>query len=101
MAMSNSSSHASKEKCKKTKYKMVGIVKGENKNAFVSFVSSLMKTKRDARRVVHGIKVGMALVLVSLVYLLNPLFKQVGQNAMWAIMTVVVVFEFYAGSFVF
>ncbi|XP_073142499.1 aluminum-activated malate transporter 2-like [Henckelia pumila] len=80
---------------------MIGIAKGENKNAFVSFVSSFleeMKTKRDARRVIHSIKVGMALVLVSLLYLLNPLFKQVGENAMWAIMTVVVVFEFYTGA---
>lgn len=46
---------------------------------------------------IHSIKVGIALVLVSLLYLLDPLFKQVGENAMWAIMTVVVVFEFYAG----
>ncbi|KZV44506.1 hypothetical protein F511_38163 [Dorcoceras hygrometricum] len=57
-----------------------------------------MRIKRDARRVIHSLKVGMALVLVSLLYLLNPLFRQVGENAMWAIMTVVVVFEFYAGA---
>lgn len=51
----------------------------------------------DMRKVMHSIKVGIALVLVSLLYLLDPLFKKVGENAMWAIMTVVVVFEFYAG----
>ncbi|VFQ82233.1 unnamed protein product [Cuscuta campestris] len=47
---------------------------------------------------VHSFKVGVALVLVSLLYVLDPLFHQVGQNVMWAIMTVVVVFEFYAGA---
>ncbi|KAF5455061.1 hypothetical protein F2P56_024675 [Juglans regia] len=56
------------------------------------------KTKHDLRRVIHSVKVGTALVLVSLLYLLDPLFRQVGENAMWAIMTVVVIFEFYAGA---
>ncbi|KAI3449621.1 hypothetical protein Pfo_006286 [Paulownia fortunei] len=57
-----------------------------------------MGCKIDTRRVVHCIKVGIALVLVSLLYMVNPMFKQVGENAMWAIMTVVVMFEFYAGA---
>ncbi|KAA8550882.1 hypothetical protein F0562_002566 [Nyssa sinensis] len=65
-----------------------------------SIVSSLRekKCKHYMIKVIHSIKVGIALVLVSLLYLLNPLYKQVGENAMWAIMTVVVVFEFYAGA---
>ncbi|KAJ8543173.1 hypothetical protein K7X08_005696 [Anisodus acutangulus] len=50
------------------------------------------------KKVIHSVKVGIALVLVSLLYLLDPLFQKVGQNAMWAIMTVVVVFEFFAGA---
>ncbi|RWR93736.1 Aluminum-activated malate transporter [Cinnamomum micranthum f. kanehirae] len=52
----------------------------------------------DHRKVVHSIKVGIALVLASLLYLLQPLYDRVGENAMWAIMTVVVVFEFTAGA---
>ncbi|KAL2510655.1 Aluminum-activated malate transporter 12 [Abeliophyllum distichum] len=56
------------------------------------------KCKYDRRKIIHSIKVGFSLVLVSLLYLLDPLFKQVGENAMWAIMTVVVVFEFFAGA---
>ncbi|MED6131716.1 hypothetical protein PIB30_012420 [Stylosanthes scabra] len=47
---------------------------------------------------IHSIKVGISLVLVSLLYLLDPLYEQVGENAMWAIMTVVVIFEFSAGA---
>ena len=53
----------------------------------------------DPRRVIHALKVGLALTLVSLLYLLEPLFKGVGKNAIWAVMTVVVVLEFTAGQF--
>ncbi|KAK9161245.1 hypothetical protein Syun_007586 [Stephania yunnanensis] len=52
----------------------------------------------SARNLLHSIKVGIALALVSLLYLVDPLYEQVGENAMWAIMTVVVVFEFFAGA---
>ncbi|XP_052184805.1 aluminum-activated malate transporter 12-like [Diospyros lotus] len=50
------------------------------------------------RKVIHSAKVGIALVLVSLLYLLDPLYQYFGDNAMWAVMTVVVIFEFYAGA---
>lgn len=53
--------------------------------------------KDDPRRAIHSLKVGAALTLVSFLYLLEPLFKGIGQNAMWAVMTVVVVMEFTAG----
>lgn len=52
----------------------------------------------DPRRVIHALKVGFSLTLVSLLYLMEPLFKGVGQNAIWAVMTVVVVLEFTAGA---
>ena len=69
----------------------------------LSIVSSIisMQSKHDMRKVIHSIKVGIALVLVSLLYLLDPLYKQVGDNALWAIMTVVVIFEFSAGLLLF
>ncbi|KAL5995917.1 hypothetical protein ACLOJK_025990 [Asimina triloba] len=53
---------------------------------------------QDPRKLLHGFKVGIALVLVSFLYLLEPLYVKFGDNAMWAIMTVVVVFEFSAGE---
>ncbi|KAM3325942.1 aluminum-activated malate transporter 13 [Capsicum chacoense] len=70
------------------------------KVSFINIVSSLKERigKLDMKKVIHSVKVGIALVLVSLLYLLDPLFQKVGQNAMWAIMTVVVVFEFFAGA---
>ncbi|PKA60074.1 Aluminum-activated malate transporter 12 [Apostasia shenzhenica] len=52
----------------------------------------------DPRRIIHALKVGLALTLVSFLYLLEPLFEGVGQNAMWAVITVVVVLEFTAGA---
>ncbi|KAL0459547.1 UNVERIFIED_CONTAM: Aluminum-activated malate transporter 12 [Sesamum latifolium] len=57
-----------------------------------------MGGRMDTRRVIHSMKLGLALVFVSLVYLINSMFEQVGENAMWAIMTVVVMFEFHAGG---
>lgn len=54
--------------------------------------------KDDPRRVFHAMKVGLALSVVSLFYLMEPLFNGVGDNAIWAVMTVVVVFEFTAGA---
>ncbi|KAJ6695251.1 ALUMINUM ACTIVATED MALATE TRANSPORTER FAMILY PROTEIN [Salix koriyanagi] len=52
----------------------------------------------DPRKVIHCLKVGMALTVVSLVYFTRPLYEGVGGNAMWAIMTVVVVFENTVGA---
>lgn len=63
-------------------------------------MSSLLPSieKYDTRQLTHSIKVGIALVLVSLLYLVDSLYAKVGENAMWAIMTVVVIFEFSAGG---
>ncbi|XP_071719360.1 aluminum-activated malate transporter 8-like [Rutidosis leptorrhynchoides] len=54
--------------------------------------------EKHGKKIIHSIKVGTALVLVSLLYLLDPLFEHVGENGMWAIMTVVVVYDFFAGA---
>ncbi|XP_051118521.1 aluminum-activated malate transporter 13-like [Andrographis paniculata] len=55
-------------------------------------------SKIEKKRVIHSFKVGLCLVLVSLLYTVDPIFRHVGENAIWAIMTVIVVFEFYAGA---
>ncbi|CAA2956986.1 aluminum-activated malate transporter 2-like [Olea europaea subsp. europaea] len=54
--------------------------------------------QEDPRRVIHSLKVGFALTLVSLLYYLQPLYKSFGISAMWAIITVLLVFEFSAGA---
>ncbi|KAK3415726.1 hypothetical protein EUGRSUZ_H01530 [Eucalyptus grandis] len=54
--------------------------------------------EHDLRRVVHGIKVGIALVLASIVAFITPAYNIFETDAVWAVMTVVVMFEFYAGA---
>ena len=60
------------------------------------------KTKKlgqdDPRRIVHSLKVGLALTLVSLFYYIQPLYDRIGKNLIWAVMTVVLVFEFSVGK---
>ncbi|CAI9774532.1 unnamed protein product [Fraxinus pennsylvanica] len=48
----------------------------------------------DQRRIIHSLKVGLATTLASLFYYFNPMYQGFGVNAMWAVITVVVVFEF-------
>lgn len=54
--------------------------------------------KDDPRRVIHSLKVGLALTLVSLLYFWRPLYDGFGMSGMWAVLTVVVVFEFSVGK---
>ncbi|KMT16365.1 hypothetical protein BVRB_3g055110 [Beta vulgaris subsp. vulgaris] len=66
---------------------------------FVGIATMAKKlAKDDPRRVVHSAKVGLAITLVSLFYYFQPLYDSFGVSAMWAVMTVVVVFEFTVGA---
>ncbi|GMI84116.1 hypothetical protein like AT2G27240 [Hibiscus trionum] len=72
----------------------------KNVNAGVlKFVRNVRKLGRDdPRRVVHSLKVGLALTLVSLLQYCQPLYDSFGVSAMWAVITVVLVFEFSVGA---
>lgn len=64
------------------------------------FIKNIKKIgEDDPRRIVHSAKVGLALTLVSFFYYLRPLYNGFGQAGMWAILTVVVVFEFTVGNY--
>ncbi|KAA8516805.1 hypothetical protein F0562_017085 [Nyssa sinensis] len=52
----------------------------------------------DPRRIFHSLKVGLALTLVSMFYYFRPLYNGFGASGMWAVLTVVVVFEFTVGA---
>ncbi|OIW08465.1 hypothetical protein TanjilG_03141 [Lupinus angustifolius] len=54
----------------------------------------------DPRKVIHSLKVGLAISLVSLFYYYQPLYENFGLSAMWAVMTVVVVFEYTVAAIV-
>lgn len=53
----------------------------------------------DPRKFIHCLKVGTALSFVSLFYYMRTLYEGVGGNAMWAVMTVVVVLEYSIGNY--
>ncbi|KAK4482740.1 hypothetical protein RD792_009907 [Penstemon davidsonii] len=54
--------------------------------------------EEDPRRIFHSIKVGLAITLVSLFYYFDFFYEGLGVSAMWAVMTVVVIFEFSVGA---
>lgn len=72
------------------------------KSIYNKVVEIARQTKKvgqdDPRRIIHSLKVGLALTLVSLFYYFQPLYHSFGVSAMWAVMTVVVVFEFSVGK---
>lgn len=53
----------------------------------------------EPKKAIHALKVGLALSIVSLFYYMRSLYESVGGNAMWAVMTVVVVFESTVGEY--
>ncbi|CAN6444962.1 unnamed protein product [Victoria cruziana] len=58
----------------------------------------LKLARDDPRRVYHSCKVGMALTFVSILYFIWPLNASMANNFIWAVMTVVVVFEYTVGG---
>ncbi|KAJ6691617.1 ALUMINUM ACTIVATED MALATE TRANSPORTER FAMILY PROTEIN [Salix purpurea] len=54
--------------------------------------------QEDPRRIIHSLKVGLAITLISLFYYFEPLYDGFGVSAMWAVMTVVSVFELSVGA---
>ncbi|XP_062011447.1 aluminum-activated malate transporter 2-like [Rosa rugosa] len=52
----------------------------------------------DPRRIVHSFKVGLAITLVCLFYYYRPLYDGFGVDAMWAVLTVALVFEYSVGG---
>ncbi|KAI3693712.1 hypothetical protein L1987_76663 [Smallanthus sonchifolius] len=52
----------------------------------------------DPSKFFHCLKVGVVLTIVSLFYYLRPLYDGVGGSAIWAVMTVVTIFEYNVGA---
>lgn len=78
-------------------------IKSFFKNLILVFCRFLEKSwnigMNEPRKVIHCIKVGIALSVVSLFYYMKPLYEGVGGTAMWAVLTVVVVFEYTVGRY--
>ncbi|KAK8685652.1 hypothetical protein V6N13_041651 [Hibiscus sabdariffa] len=72
---------------------------GRVKAKVISTAKSIKQLgQNDPRRLTHSLKVGLALTLVSLLYYARPIYDGFGESGMWAVLTVVVVFEFTVGG---
>ncbi|CAL0321823.1 unnamed protein product [Lupinus luteus] len=77
-----------------------------NEKSWCKLVNTTKMVKKvgedDPRRVIHSFKVGLALVLISILQYLHPTFYAFGDNILWAVLTVALVLEFsVAGSVTF
>ena len=68
-------------------------------NKIVEMAKKIKKLGQDdPRRIIHSLKVGLALTLVSLFNYIQPLYDRIGENSIWAVITVILVFEFSVGK---
>ncbi|PIM98797.1 putative membrane protein [Handroanthus impetiginosus] len=68
-------------------------------NEFKDFSRKAFEMGRnDPRKIIHAMKMGLALSLVSLLIFWKQPFSDVAQYSIWAILTVIVMFEFSIGA---
>ncbi|KAL2331887.1 hypothetical protein Fmac_019468 [Flemingia macrophylla] len=71
----------------------------KTRSKLVNFTKVVIKLGKDEpRRAIHSFKVGLALVLVSILQHLRPSFYGFGDNVVWAVITVVLVLEVSVGA---
>lgn len=57
--------------------------------------------KQDKNRVIFSLKVGLAVLLVSLLILFQAPYQIFGTNIIWSILTVAIMFEYTVGTSVY
>ncbi|OIW03650.1 hypothetical protein TanjilG_22307 [Lupinus angustifolius] len=74
-----------------------GVVMGWKKMKRVA-ASAWEMGQSDPRKIIFSAKMGLALILISMLIFLKEPFKDISRYSVWAILTVVVVFEFSIGA---
>ncbi|KAF5772909.1 putative aluminum-activated malate transporter [Helianthus annuus] len=65
------------------------------KHVIVDFAINIKKIAEvDSRRITHSLKVALAIIVVSMIYFVQPFYNGMGEAGLWAILTVVLVSEF-------
>ncbi|KAM0045370.1 putative aluminum-activated malate transporter [Helianthus debilis subsp. tardiflorus] len=69
------------------------------KHVIVDFAINIKKIAEvDSRRITHSLKVALAIIVVSMIYFVQPFYNGMGESGLWAILTVVLVSEFTVGA---
>ncbi|CAL0323970.1 unnamed protein product [Lupinus luteus] len=74
-----------------------GVVMGWNKMKHVA-TSAWQLGQSDPRKIIFSVKMGLALTIISLLIFLKEPLKDVSRYFVWAILTVVLTFEYNIGS---
>ncbi|KAG8375048.1 hypothetical protein BUALT_Bualt10G0059300 [Buddleja alternifolia] len=76
--------------------------KKSEKKVSISCKSCILKVwefcKEDSNRVIFSLKVGLAVLLVSLLILCQTPYRVFGTNIIWSILTVAIMFEYTVGA---
>lgn len=72
----------------------------ETTNKFKIWLYKILDfAKEDSNRVTFSLKVGLAVLLVSLLILFQAPYQVFGNNIIWSILTVAIMFEYTVGMY--
>lgn len=87
-----------------SKAKKLSETSKKNEKFSISCKNSILSVwgfcKEDINRVIFSLKVGLAVLLVSLLILCQTPYRVFGTSIIWSILTVAIMFEYTVGMFI-